>query len=485
MQKFPLSVRPVKKHKNPRYPGWQDPNPLDHPEAAPYPFSKKVLRFLTAAGFAGAAFSSCTDEKNGHENGISDDALHNVFTFEKHGLPYRIPAFGSGQPENLNRRYALSILEKLTKKEGFDMQKGHVFESGEFKIPLDGWDSLRRTGYVVLDWINSEDCFASDFYFSLPIIRIYENDTTGEANHLREFGSWSDAWDFYEGNFPDNETNHQMQWAYYEPVSFPNKRFWSREFPTLEDGVRQKLEFLKIVVPIELKDSEWDEKKDEIIERHVFPKLEKLLKELSISPDLQKRIELYEDFEKARRAISATFQYKHMEKHWISAFSNSNRAERQQKIGKLIRLFFLTRRNEALEERIEKAFADPKKDPLETFAAELEAFDRSTISLAELHELDRLAASGEAFVMPVSSHDARFYYNSWHLPEDWGGPYSETDPPPALFDWLEFHQKRQGALPDSLRNEHKKWHEKDVLDALSELERQARHYLRWAKSQGF
>jgi len=484
MQKSPLSVRPVKKHKKPRYPGWQDPNPLDHPETAPYPFSKKVLRFLTAAGFAGATFSSCTDEKNSNEtiqNGIPADSLRNVFTFEKHGLPYHIPAFGTGQPLDLNRRYALSILEKLAREEGFHMQKGHVFESGEFKIPLDGWDSVRRTGYVFLDWINSEDCFSSSFGIWFPTITIYENDSDHPP---REFASWSDAWDFYGGCFPDNETNGRMHFDYHKTVPFKNKRFWAIEFPTLEDRVKQKLAFLKIMVPVELKDSEWDEKKDERIGRHVFPELEKLLKELSTAPDLQKQLEFYEDFEKAWWAIHRTFQYQHMEKHWISAFSMTNRAERQQKIGQLVRLFFLTRRNEEMKDPLEKAFADPKKDPLETFAAELEAFDRSTVSLTELRELDRLAASGEAFVMPVSWQDARFYYNSWNLLEDWGGPFSETDPPPALFDWLEFHQKRQAALPDSLRNEHKKWYEKDVLDALSELERQAQYYLRWAKSQG-
>jgi hypothetical protein len=69
------------------------------------------------------------------------------------------------------------------------------------------------------------------------------------------------------------------------------------------------------------------------------------------------------------------------------------------------------------------------------------------------------------------------------MPKSWDGPFSgKSDPPPELLNLLEI---RQEEIAMQYRKEPKGRYEKDVLDALSEMEQQARFYLRWAKWQGF
>ncbi len=50
IMKSKLQIRPVHQYRTPRYPAWNDPNPLDHPDALPFPFSQRVLSWILSSG---------------------------------------------------------------------------------------------------------------------------------------------------------------------------------------------------------------------------------------------------------------------------------------------------------------------------------------------------------------------------------------------------------------------------------------------------
>lgn len=488
MTKNALNVRALKQYKKPRYPGWQDPNPLENPEAAPFPFSQKVWRLLTAAGFAGATISACTDESTNSSRDpyqTHPDSLRNVFTFEKNGLPYQAPSFGTGEPLNMDRRLALAILENLARAEGFHLEKGHYFEVEGVNIQLDAWDAQRRTGFVFLDWENLEDGYLQGKFPHTPV-SISQQDSTYRTAYLKYFNSWSEAWDFYEGHFPPQFFFNPNLDSLTEARALQKTWELLSEYPFVAEGTRRKLAFFKVMFPVELVVYDYDEQKEVVTQKHVFPQLEQYLQYLAADPDPEKQLTFYEDFEISRNIVQMTFQYKNAEKHWLSVFSSPDREVRQQKIRQWSHLFLLCFQNTDFHDQFSKVLQESTNDPLDVFAADLLAFERRAASMAELRQLDELAASGTAFIMPVSTADPRFQYGDWDILDKLNGQGINAGKaiPQALFDSLYQRQQRQATLPDSLRNKPKTWEDKGVLDALAELEQQARYYLRWAKSQG-
>lgn len=484
MTKTVLSVRAVKQYKKPRYPGWQDPNPLDNPEAAPFPFSQKVWRFLTAAGLAGATFSTCTGESADNSRDpyqVQPDSLRNVFTFEKNGLPHQTPSFGTGAPANMDRRLALAVLENLAQAEGLHLEKGHYFKAEGINIQLDGWDTQRRTGFVLLDRDNLEDGYLYGYFPHTPVI-VSQQDSTNRTYHLKYFNSWSEAWDFYNGHFPQHSLFRPHPDSLTEARALQKAWELLSEYPFMAESARRKLAFFKVMFPVEFVVYDYDEQKEVVTPKRVFPQLEQYLQYLAAGPDPEKQLAFYEDFEISRSIIQMTFRYKNAEKHWLSVFSSPDRAVRQQKIRQWSHLFLLCFQNTDFHDQFIKVLRESTNDPLDVFAADLLAFEHRAASMAELRQLDKLAASGTAFIMPVSTVDPRFQYGDWDILDKMNG--RDQTIPPALFDSLYQRQQRQAALPDSLRNKPQTWKDKGVLDVLAELEQQARYYLRWAKSQG-
>jgi hypothetical protein len=167
MKKTPLSVSPVRRYRRPKYPSWQDKNPLEHPETVPYPLRKKVMHVLAASGIASSlvfAGTQCTEANPATKYGIHPDSLYNPFPFQVLGLPYHSPAFGTGQPERMKEKEIRSIIEKIAAEHGLHLQPDYLFQSGENVILLNGFDPEHKIGYVFISHERlDEDGFAG-FY---------------------------------------------------------------------------------------------------------------------------------------------------------------------------------------------------------------------------------------------------------------------------------------------------------------------------------
>ena len=61
MKKKPLQVQPARKVYKPKYPSFEDKNPLLHPETRPYPFNYKFMQWATAGGLASIMLFSGND----------------------------------------------------------------------------------------------------------------------------------------------------------------------------------------------------------------------------------------------------------------------------------------------------------------------------------------------------------------------------------------------------------------------------------------
>ncbi len=155
-KKSKLKVTPVKRYKVAKYPSFDDPNPLEHPDTLPYPFSEKAFKLLCGLGFTGALLLGCTEETGKvYSEFISlvkrDTTTGNPFTKEMTGLPYMPASFGTGLPSRVSRENAIEIINRVFREEGIALESMVDVEKDGVVMTVDGYNEEMNLGYVFID----------------------------------------------------------------------------------------------------------------------------------------------------------------------------------------------------------------------------------------------------------------------------------------------------------------------------------------------
>lgn len=143
--KSKLQVRPVHQYRTPRYPAWSDPNPLDHPDALPFPFSQRVLLWILSSGLLASGGDILAQKSPA-------DTLYNPFPAEKTGLPYTPIPFGTGLPERMAEKDIRAAIEKGFVAEGINLKPNYVWRGNAGSVILDGYDSTNHLGYTIVNY---------------------------------------------------------------------------------------------------------------------------------------------------------------------------------------------------------------------------------------------------------------------------------------------------------------------------------------------
>ena len=102
-KKSKLKVTPVKRYNRAKYPRFDDPNPVDHPDTLPYPFSEKVIKILCGMGL-GVLLLNSPDEPLDFVPEIftleKRDSTSNPFSDKMIGLPYICLLYTSPSPRD-------------------------------------------------------------------------------------------------------------------------------------------------------------------------------------------------------------------------------------------------------------------------------------------------------------------------------------------------------------------------------------------------
>lgn len=160
MQKKPLKVQPARRIYKPKYPSFEDKNPLVHPETRPYPFSHKFIKWASTGGLASFLLLS-GNELSGQ---APADTLHNPFPLENAQVPYRPVSFGTGLPERLKSEEAVQAIRKAFAESGIQLEE-HVWLEGEnIGVYLDGYSRKDKIGFLFMDYANMDTSFTIGSY---------------------------------------------------------------------------------------------------------------------------------------------------------------------------------------------------------------------------------------------------------------------------------------------------------------------------------
>ena len=153
-------VSPVRRYRVPKYPSWEDPNPLDAPSAPPFPYRKEFLAAIAATTLGASTLGA--QALSGGAKAIAK----NPFTVRVGGLPYRSSPYGTGQPQYMSESLARATIERVFREAGIRLESKHRIEvplgktrTGEFLA--DGYDPKKKVGYVYAKWDRCDESLMS------------------------------------------------------------------------------------------------------------------------------------------------------------------------------------------------------------------------------------------------------------------------------------------------------------------------------------
>ena len=147
--KKPLEIKPVLRYNKAKYPRYTDPNPLDDPQALPYPFSQRMVEWAMTLGLFGA--TAC--------EGVTQE-VGNTFTFDKTGLPYMPAMFGTGLPDQLSSKEIRGMVMRISKDEGLNVKENVPWKYSDvhfsMQFPISVFDEDKKIGFAILDYENTD-----------------------------------------------------------------------------------------------------------------------------------------------------------------------------------------------------------------------------------------------------------------------------------------------------------------------------------------
>ena len=437
-----LEIKPVRRYNKAKYPRYTDPNPLDDPQALPYPFSKRMLDWAMGVGLLGV--TAC--------QGYTQEVANN-FTFDKTGLPYMPAMFGTGLPDQLSSKEIRGIVLRISKAEGLNVKENVPWKYSdvylEMLFPISVFDEDKKIGFAILDDDNVDrNSIINEEFTQIPEPEL--------STKLLE-GMWRE---FAEGN-PD--------FSLYGWVNLEKQAFWNKE----------EKDFFKLFTKAtfsglsekEQKNGEWlfykmlikDRFKNEV-EKTFYNKaaIQKALQEenwtaLQQALDLNFFISLLHELvnpEEWKPKIME--QYINDQRNWLT----QNPERSSAAINILAELKDPFGVDKEVKTALKMLFQQYQSDWKEKMEAAREKFQNSRFSLEEIKALDYWAEEKELFVAPISFEDKRFSYH-----------YTEQE----LMKDIEMTR-------DSSALQRAKTMTKEA--AIKRLEENLRLYINWAKSQG-
>lgn len=162
MKKQPLKVSPPRKIYRPQYPAFDEPNPLLHPDARPYPFTLRFANWAAAGGLSVLAALGSGDL----QAQIVPDSLFNPFPLENARVPYMPVMFGTGMPERLGHEETLQAIRKAFAEAGLQPEE-NVWLGDSVGVYLDGYDAEEGIGFVFMDYRNMDKSFVDERYYEM------------------------------------------------------------------------------------------------------------------------------------------------------------------------------------------------------------------------------------------------------------------------------------------------------------------------------
>ena len=160
--KQPLKVSPLVKYTLPKYPAFDDANPMNAPKetAAKTGYYKMAL-------FSVVSLFTCNPQSIGTIANLESDPpttppKENPIKFDDLGFPHTYAMFGTGLPSRLDRETAVGIIDSLFKENELPLKKDYAFSKDGIAFNATGYNEKLGIGYVWLDNENTAgDCYRS------------------------------------------------------------------------------------------------------------------------------------------------------------------------------------------------------------------------------------------------------------------------------------------------------------------------------------
>ncbi len=473
-KKSKLKVVPVKRYNRAKYPSFHDPNPIDHPDTLPYPFSEKVFKMLCTMGFTGALLLSSPDEAEAAATeDISlekRDTMVNPFTEKMTGLPYMPASFGTGLPSRLRREESIAVINRVFREEGVELDSMVNFEKDGVTVTANGYNEEMKLGYVYIGY-----------------------NRYGEGT-IRNNGRMNKKWEFNETYKPKmhypspNKYKNKNKYSYKSLVKEDKPQnksfvyFIDNVYPTL-GSLQKKNRFERAYLTFKIH-NELDKiapkypvyvadirKSMENPDRINFGKLEKIYFTLGILRQTGGTFPEYTESEMVRELIRTVDQ---SDKKWGKQMNNIHVLIGLKRVAD-------NEKNTALLKLIKASFAKSGKAQQDIFKEIESTLDFLKIDLWEIQRIDIAAEQNRYFLAPISQRDYRFTYKNFSR------TISKED--------IKIIEEQIDKITDPVKRENRrKWIERkkkkltdNPLDpktkSLKLLEEQVRNYIHWAKSQ--
>ena len=437
-----LEIKPVLRYNKAKYPRYTDPNPLDDPQALPYPFSKRMVEWAMTLGIFGA--TAC--------EGMAQD-LANTFTFDQTGLPYVPAIFGTGMPDRLSGKEMREVALRICQEEGLNIKENvpWVYSDADTKMgfTITFFDAEKKIGLAILDHQNTEETSIIDQTFNRipkPVLNAAKLD-----------GMWRQ----FAGGNPDFSLSGWLDLEKQALWDKDEKAFYTLFNKATFSGLSKKEEenrkwlFYKILFKNQFRHEEG---------KNIFNKsaIEKALKEenwitLQQALDLNFFISLLHKLVNSKEWEPKTMdQYIADQEAWL-AENPGKQSNATNVLAELKTPFF---DDATVKTALQSLFKAYRPDWKEVIWDIREKYQVSRFNLDEVKALDYWAEQKELFVAPVSFEDHRFKYF-----------YTEKE-----LVGNEILSK------DSTELQRAKAMTKEAV--LKRLEESLRMYIRWAKSQG-
>lgn len=436
-----LQVQPLRRYAKPRYPAHSDPNPMDHPEALPYPFSQRVLDWALAVGVLGAGGCDMLSEPK--------PLLVNPFRYEQMGLPYEPVMFGTGQPERLESKKIREVAKQVCLSEGLDFVENYAWTDGRRAFPVSFMDTTLKIGIAVL--------------------------APGEE-HRNYYLSYGNYWDRQEFDF---ESIFYM-WERMEQHT-PYRYGYGIEEDLLERKLSKKeLEYMDMVYRISISEPTESDKMHFFafnFHRAISEDAKSLINRVKIERAIQDKdikafcteikVEVFMRY-LHRLKLPETWDKKVLDAYCINYRDIIEDKEKQERCLVVMRraVTCIAEYNLPIDLRkqivnnLDSFFTSYHPNWLEQLPLLLTESIEPMFDDSEILSLDESAQKGEAFIAVVSFEDLRFSYQ-----------FRDSD---------NVESKDHPRTPE----ERQQTFERSESGALKRLEDHLRMYIRWAKSQG-
>jgi hypothetical protein len=437
-----LKIKPVLRYNKAKYPRYTDPNPLDDPQALPYPFSKRLLEWAMTLGIFGA--TAC--------EGMTQE-VGNTFTFDKTGLPYMPAIFGTGLPDQLSSKEIRGLVMRISKDEGLNVKENvpwkYVGVHFSMQFPISVFDEEKKIGFAILDYDNMDRNSIID--------KLYDETPKPAISAPKMEQMWEQ---FAHGKpefFLRGWLNLEKQALWTKEENDFYKLFIKTTFSSLSTKEQKEGEWLFYKMLIK------DRFRKEVEKTfYTKPAIEKALQEenwiaLQKALELNFFISLLHEFTREKEGDEKVLaQYITEQQNWLE--QNPEKSSNATNV--LAELKGPYEVDAKVKTALQALFQKYNPKWKEVLWDIRDQFQNSRYSLAEIKELDYWAKEKELFVAPISFEDDRlkYYYTEEKL------------------------MKNEALLKDSTELQRAKVMTKEA--ALKRLEESLRMYIRWAKSQG-